>query len=284
MRYLFLHVLPPLLLIFGPLAHATESEPKNTAKVLTIGNSFAENSIRFLPELARSGGKQLVLFRANLGGHSLQQHVEYLETFSADPLNPKGSPYKASTTAGGDGKKISLQEALRSDAWDVVTIQQVSHLSPQYETYQPYAGKLIEFIKKHAPQARILIHETWAYPSDCTRYKDPATPYLKDPETMYQNVKAAYGQLSKETGLGMIRVGDAFHSVMTGPDPIRLHGINKDGTGDFHANANGQFLGAAMFYEAVFNDSVLDNPFLPNEVTPEVARRLRDVAHATPVR
>ena len=278
-----LQALLAFLLVFSSFCHADESGPKSTAKVLTIGNSFAENSIRFLPALAKAGGKQLILFRANLAGHSLEHHAGYIKTFEADPLNPIGSPYTVPMKADGIKKKISLREALQRDVWDVVTIQQVSQRSPQYETFQPHARKLIAYIEKYAPQARILIHETWAYSSDCSRYQDPKTPHLKDPETMYQNLKAAYGKLSAESGLGMIRVGDAFHSVITSPDPIRLHGIKKDGTGDIHANANGQFLGAAMFYEAVFNDSVLNNPFVPSGVPPEVAQRLREVAHATPI-
>ncbi len=283
MKFRSLQVLSSLFLLFTLISHADESAAKTTARVLTIGNSFAENSIRFLPDLARAGGKELILFRANLGGHSLQQHVSYLEAFEADPLNPTGSPYKVPTTTGEMERKISLREALQSETWDVVTIQQVSHQSPQYETFQPHAEKLIDYIKKYAPRARILLHQTWAYPSDCPRYQDPKNPHLKDPETMYQNLKAAYAHLSAETGQGMIRVGDAFHSVMTSPDPIRLHGINEKGEGDFHANANGQFLGAAMFYEAAFNDSVLNNPFVPRGVTPEDAKRLRQVAHETPI-
>jgi hypothetical protein len=283
MKSRILQILPAFLLVFSLFCHADESGPKSSAKVLTIGNSFADDSVRWLPAMAKAGGKQLVLFRANLNVHSLRQHVAYLATFEANPLNPSGSPYKVPATADGIQKKISLREALQSDAWDVVTIQQLSQESPQYETFQPHAGKLIAYIEKHAPQARILIQETWAYSSDCPRYQDPKTPHLKDPETMYQNLKAAYGQLSAESGLGMIRVGDAFHSVMTSPDPIRLHGITKKGKGDIHANTNGQFLGAAMFYEAVFNDSVLNNPFVPSGMTPEVAQRLREVAHVTPI-
>lgn len=283
MKSRILQILPAFLLVFSSFCHADESGPKSTAKVLTIGNSFADDSVRCLPAMAKAGGKQLVLFRANLAGHSLEQHVGYLKAFEADSLNPKGSPYTVPSKADGIKKKISLREALQRDVWDVVTIQQVSTLSIRYESFQPHAGKLIAYIQKHAPQARILIHETWAYSSDCSRYQDPKTPHLQDPETMHRNLKAAYGQLSAESGLGMIRVGDAFHSVITSPDPIRLHGIKKDGTGDIHANFNGQFLGAAMFYEAVFNDSVLNNPFVPTGMTPEVAQRLREVAHATPI-
>jgi len=267
--------------ILTPLVHAgspVDQAPRASVKLLTVGNSFADNSTHFLPELSKAGGKELILFRANLGGHSFQQHVEYIEAFEASPADPKGSPYQVKvdpvTQEQTDG--VSLRAALQSAPWDVVTIQQVSHLSPQYETYQPHAKTLVDYIRKYAPQAQILIQETWAYPEDCPRYSDPKLLYLQNPEVMYQNVKAAYTQLSVDTGLGLIPVGDAFQAVLSGPHPIRLH--NK---ADIHANANGEFLGAAMFYEAIFRDSVLSNPYVPKGVTPEDAKRLREVAHKT---
>ena len=266
-----------------PVLHAAspaDQAPRATVKLLTVGNSFADNSTHFLPALSKAGGKKLTLYRANLGGHSLQQHVSYIEAFEANPDDPKGSPYMVNpVTEKGNG--ISLREALQSNTWDVVTIQQVSQLAPQYDTYQPYAGKLIAYIHQYAPQAQILVQETWAYPEDSPRYSDPKLPYLHNPETMYQGLKAAYSQLSVDTGLSLIPVGDAFHAVLTGPHPIRMHGKTAEGKGDIHANANGEFLGAAMFYEMIFRDSVLSNPYVPEGVTPEDAKMLREVAHET---
>lgn len=271
--------------LVSPIVHAADptQAPRATVKLLTVGNSFADNSTHFLPELSKAGGKTLTLFRANLGGHSLQQHVGYIEAFEANSNDPKGSPYHAKVDPVTKQKSggVSLRKALESDTWDVVTIQQVSQLAPKYDTYQPYANQLIAYIHKYAPQAQILVQETWAYPEDCPRYCDPKLPYLQNPETMYQGLKAAYSQLSADTGLSLIPVGDAFHTVITGPHPIRMHGKNAQGQGDIHANANGEFLGAAMFYEMIFRDSVLSNPYVPQGVTPEDAKMLREVAHET---
>jgi len=268
-----------LLCIFSPLLAAAADPPaaRVAAKLLTIGNSFADNSTHFLPQLATAGGKTLVLFRANLGGHSLQQHAGYLQAFEADPKDPKGSPYQVKVDpATGQKKGQSLREALASAPWDFVTIQQVSQLSPLPETYQPYAGILVAYIHRYAPQAKILIHETWAYPDDCPRYKDAKLPYLKNPQVMYQGVKAAYAKLSADTGLGVLPVGDAFHAVLTGPDPLRLHR-----KADIHANSNGEYLGAAVFYEMIYGEPVAATSYLPPGVSAEDAARLRETAHAT---
>lgn len=40
------------------------------------------------------------------------------------------------------GLDVSLKQALLSDCWDVVTLQQASHPAPRYETWQPYLSEL----------------------------------------------------------------------------------------------------------------------------------------------
>jgi hypothetical protein len=54
--------------------------------------------------------------------------------------------------------------------WDYVTIQQASIKSHDFSTYQPHAGFLRDLITKHAPQAKLLIHQTWAYRVDDPRF------------------------------------------------------------------------------------------------------------------
>lgn len=276
-------------------------KPRQAVKVLTVGNSFADNSTTFLPALAKSAGKKLVLFRANLGGHSMEQHVSYLEAFEADPANPKGSPYKkrfitevppkpAPTPAavtGTDGlpvptptptpdltPKISLREALESQEWDVVTIQQVSHKSYKPETYQPFANTLIAYIRKYAPKAEILIQETWAYGDDALAGFNAKNGTDLTQQVMYDGLKAAYQKLSAETGLRILPVGDAFQKA-------REEGITVNSPKDIHANRNGQFLGAAIFYEMFFRDSVEKATFVPAKMDPAMAGILRKIAHQT---
>src|SRR5262245_48343413 len=61
-----------------------------TVKILTVGNSFANDSVAYLEAIAKAAGKQAIVFRANLGGHSLEQHVGYINAFEKDPADPKG--------------------------------------------------------------------------------------------------------------------------------------------------------------------------------------------------
>ena len=249
-----------------------KTPPNASVKLLTIGNSFAQNALQFLPGLAKGGGKQLLVFPANLGGHSLQQHASYVQAFEADPNDPKGHAYKAHTDPRtGEKKDFSLREALESQDWDFVTLQQVSGQSFKPESFQPYANTLIDYVRKYAPHAEILLYQTWAYPDDY--YAKFNVPNL-DQKSMYSGIKAAYQKLADETGLRIIPVGDGFQAVRALPNPLSLNV-----TGDKHANAAGCYLAAATFYEMIFGENVEGNSFVPNGLSAGDAKTLRHAAH-----
>lgn len=299
------------LLVLAPLATAKEAPqlPKQV-KVLTVGNSFADDACNQLPEFAKAGGKDLLLVRANLGGHSFDQHVGYLQAYEANANDPKGSPYKAPDfLATPDKKTIHLKAFLTSKEWDFVTVQQVSHKSYKEETYEPYAGILIDYVRKNAPSAEILIQETWAYRQDHDFFKDGKLTQ----EKMYEGLKAAYDKLAARYGLRIIPSGDAYQAArqlprwtFTFPDPNfdyanPVEGTlpeqskslnvgwkwNKDAnTGQsklvldaIHSNIYGQYLISSVWYEIIFGESVVDNTYVHPKISPEDAALLRKVAH-----
>lgn len=203
--------------------------PKDQVKILTIGNSFANDATAYLPALAKAGGKDLLLFRANLGGCSFERHARHLKAYEANPADPQGSPYRSGfvrslgdTTAPGIAsgsnepvkgeaeppKNISLKEALESEKWDYVTIQQVSTASFDFSTYEPYAGTIIEYVRKHAPTAEIVIHQTWAYREDCPMFKGGF-----DQKKMFDGLVDAYGKLAKKYDLRTVPVGTAIQEA-----------------------------------------------------------------------
>ncbi|MCA9067877.1 MAG: DUF4886 domain-containing protein, partial [Planctomycetaceae bacterium] len=137
------------------------TKPKRTVRVLTIGNSFAQNACKYLKEIAADGGVELVIGTANLGGCTLERHASLAKE---SEKNPSNRPY--TRAVGSERKKLSLQEYLEADRWDYVTLQQMSALSFQRETFHPHIDELVAVVRKHAPKAKILVHETWAYRPD----------------------------------------------------------------------------------------------------------------------
>lgn len=292
-------------LLFAPAGlHAAE------VKVLTIGNSFADNSTAYLAECAKAGGHTLRLYKANLGAHSMQMHVGYLRAFEANPEDPKGRRYQGiADVKTGAKPKLSLRQALELDDWDYVTVQQLSSISFYYSSYEPWAEELIAYVRKYAPKAKILGLQTWAYREDSWLFKKNTTQ-----EKMHQGIKAAYAELAKRYGIAILPVGDAFQAARATPrwtfkypDPnfdratakppalpdqpgslnvgwkwekdhkTKQDKLVNDGA---HCNAAGQFLATAVLYETFFGN-VEANTYVPPKLNAEDAASLRKIAHET---
>src|SRR5262249_27624094 len=122
---------------------------------------------------------------------------------------------------------------LLAEPWDVITIQQASILSHDLSTYRPYARQLRDVIKRYAPQAEVLVHQTWAYRRDDPRFAAraprPGDGQPTDQQAMYRGLTHAYETIAAELGARPIPVGDAFHRADTDP----LWGYEPDTKFDF---------------------------------------------------
>lgn len=303
--------LAALLIVAIAPTWAADSAP---VRLLTVGNSFANNAVRLLPALARAGGKQLVLLRANLGGASFEEHAKQLTAHEADRTAPLPRPYVDTGYAPWRTRKdgFPLREALQAEPWDFITIQQASILSFRPESFQPHANTLIAYLRQHAPRSRILIHQTWAYREDYADFKDGF-----DQAGMFAALRANYEQLAREHDLKIIPVGEAFQIARATPRwrfvPDRNFNFKSavpdalpDQTGSLnvgwrwtkgtaktkpalqldyrHANLAGEYLGAAVFYEILFGADVRAVDFTPPGLSPADAAQLRSIAHEAAAR
>ena len=271
-----------------------------TVKLLTIGNSFSANATHYLGDLAKAGGHTLIHQPLVIGGASFQVHTEKAQKHEAYPKD------KAGLYTSGRG----LKENLELQKWDYVTIQQSSIKSHDFATYQPYAGWLRDYITKHAPQAKLLVHETWEYRKDDPRFIKSGEPQSQ--EEMYTGLRAAYDKIAAEFNARIIPTGDAFHLADTDPTwayqtdttfdpkaakqpelPNQTHSLHvgwrwaKPKTGGpvalgmdgHHANMAGEYLGACVWYEVLFGESAVGSTFMPKGLDPKDARFLQETAH-----
>lgn len=248
--------------------------PAKPLRDLAVGNSFSLNATRQLPGLAKAAGKALKVVNASIGGCDFERHMRHADAYERDPASKEGNPY------GGK----SLKDMLTRETWDVVTVQQASPKSFKPETFQPHADRLIAYIRKHAPQAEVVVHQTWAYRDDHKFWgrKDLNT------DSMYAKLRAAYDGLAKGAGLRLIPSGDAMEAArrdaawgpfLSGEPPTprpekALHA--KDG---YHANVKGEYLQGCVWFEFLFRESVVGNSFVPKGLTAEEAAVLQRIAH-----
>lgn len=270
-------------------------------KVLAVGNSFSANALKYFSDIVKASGNKVCATNAMIGGCDFERHMRHADAYEKDPNDPEGHPYP--------GKK-SLKELLTQEQWEFVTIQQASPKSFKPETFHPHADRLIAYIKKYAPQAEIVIHETWAYRDDHPYWG--LTNFNHD--VMYKGVRAAYDGLAKDTGFRMIPCGDAMEAARFDPawgkfvpdpdfDPKTavypmlpknekrsLHGGYswsknaktgefKLGWDKFHANAQGEYLLGCVWFEFFFNQSVVGNSFVPKTVPAADTVILQHIAH-----
>ena len=299
-----------LCLSLAPTNPARAADPAKlqAVKVLAIGNSLTGNAVVYLSAFAHAGGKQITIFAAAPGGRSLENHADALAASQHDPADPKGLIYRKVGKPPADPKApnmCSLIEALDSNKWDYVTLQQLSGLSYKPESFEPAAGQLIEAIHQHAPQAKILAYQTWPYRVDHPLFKTGGFTR----QTMFEGIKTAYDGLASKYRLRVIPAGEAFLLAEQSP----LWQFTPDTTYDYknpppdalpkesgtlqrgwarlqngklildakHANPAGCYLVGAVWYEVLFGDDV--RPVMPKiqapGLDPEREADLRRVAH-----
>jgi len=288
-----------VLMVFGLCGYA-QAEGK-ALKVLAVGNSFSANALHYFGDIVKASGNSVIASNAMIGGCDFERHMRHADAFEANPDDPVGRPYP--------GKK-SLKDLLTAQAWDYVTIQQASPKSFKPETFHPHADRLIAYIKKYAPQAEIVIHETWAYRDDHPFWG--LTNFNTD--VMYKGVRSAYDGLAKDTGFRLIPCGDAMETARRDtawgkfvpdrdfnpktavyPDLPKnekrsLHNgysWKKDaksgkfvlGKDAFHANTQGEYLIGCVWFEFFFKQSAVGNTFVPKGVALDDAATLQRIAH-----
>ena len=156
--------------------------------ILAIGNSFSQDATRYLYDLAKAAGKDLTVVNLYIGGCSLSRH--YRNMLSGERA------YQLECNGHRTGFMVSLSEALLNRDWDYITLQQASPKSTDYETYQPYLNELAVYIRRCAPKAKLIVHETWAYEQGSDRLNTMMG--YQDFRDMYRDLHAAYEQAAKD--------------------------------------------------------------------------------------
>ena len=184
-----------------------------TLKVLMIGNSFSLSVGKFLPQIVNSvPGCRLELTSAYIGGCPLELHVQHLAAAERDP---GFSPYRITVWSSDASAPLrdddgNVKTLLESGKYDIVTIQQASPKSWDYSTYQPFADELIAYVRRHQPQAEIVIQQTWSYRSDHPNLlPNPGACWDFDQSGMYGRLRDAYRTLAGQYRFRVIPTGDA---------------------------------------------------------------------------
>lgn len=220
-------------------------------KVLCIGNSFSQNATKYLYSMAASCGIEMKTVNLYIGGCSLRRHyVNMMDDRAAYALMFNGMD---------TGFSVSLRQALFSDEFDVVTLQQASPLSFKADTYFPYIERLTELIQSCCPKAKIYLHQTWAYRPDSARLSHMG---FSSHAEMYEAVKASYGQVyDKINAQGLLPSGEVMARLCK--EGLSGSELFAD---DIHASAGlGQYALALTWLEYLTGIPAETCSFLPDK-------------------
>ena len=214
-------------------------------KILSIGNSFSQDATRYLYGIARADGVAIKAVNLYIGGCSLARHFRNM---MADEAAYDFEINGMTNT----GIKISIREALLSDEWDIVTVQQQSLKSAEYETFQPYLDALVAYIRKYVPKATLLFHQTWGYKPDSEMLKRTVYETHGD---MFRAIQVAYATASETYGAGRIPSGEAVLEANRRGAPH----LYRD---EFHMSRGfGRYLLGLVWYRTLTGRTVTDNTF-----------------------
>ena len=246
--------------------------------ILSIGNSFSRDAQRYLHGIAKQEGVTFKTANLYIGGCSLRTHyLNMLEDRAAYELDFNGQP---------TGFKVSIRQALASDDWDVITLQQASPVSGKPQSYLPYLPKLAENVRRICPGAKLWIQQTWAY--EQVQIKETLIErferiYSSNQHEMYRRLCDAYEMASKLISAPLIPVGKVIQRLRDSVPEFDFlatgRSLNRDG---YHLDLiYGRFAAALTWYGTLTGRDVRQVGFVPFVDERQGERKLLDIIKNT---
>lgn len=228
------------------------AQNNQTVEALFLGNSYT--AVNDLPQLIAqlaNASNDVLLYQSNC---------------------PGGATFNTHCTNGTSISQITSQK------WDVVILQAQSQ-EPAFPPAQvaqqtlPYALILDSIIHQNDSCTKTIFYETWG-----RKYGDasncPFYPPICTYSGMQDRLKASYKLFADTCQALLAPAGEAWRQSIALDSSLNLYqGDNS------HPSMEGSYLTACVFYEVIFNKSVVNNSFFAS-VDPAVALALQQIAHA----
>ena len=153
--------------------------------ILAVGNSFAQDTFAWLPEVAQAMGcTDIRIARLYRGGCSINMHCDHLDG---------DAPCYTYAVHNGKGwqeqKGFRSRDALLDGPWDYILIQHGSADGSRYSKPESYVRlpELVQKIKDLAGDApKIIFNLTWVGAGKKPKSEMPE--YLDRPEDLYRDI------------------------------------------------------------------------------------------------
>lgn len=245
-------------------------------RILAIGNSFSEDTTYFLHDILQNAGVDNEVINLYIGGCPLERHWHNIEKDAAE--------YQYQKNGRKTDRYASIREVLAEETFDAVVTQQASGDSGWENTYEPFLGLMLDFIKKQT-RAELFLNETWAYESGSGH--GHFMRYERDQEKMFSRLKSAYESEAAKYQLPLIRTGEVIQGLRSLPffgDGARF--ITRDG---FHLSfLYGRYAAGLAWAKKICGIDIMASSFVPEvdfmpdeKADPEIIRAIRETVDET---
>ncbi len=220
-------------------------------RLLAIGNSFSEDATHFLHQICESSGIETEIINLYIGGCPLERHWKNIEKDIHE--------YQFQLNGIPTSRYVSIAEALKERDFDFIITHQASHDSGWENTYEPFLGLILDYLKQHS-KASLYLNQTWAY--ETTSNHEAFMRYNRNQSEMYAALKAAYEAAARRHSLPLIPSGDVVQKLRETPYfNSDFRSITRDG---FHMNfLYGRYAVALTWAKKLFDIDVMQNSFVP---------------------
>lgn len=220
-------------------------------RILAIGNSFSEDATYFLPDILNAAGIENEVINLHIGGCSLERHWCNIENNIGD--------YQYQRNGRKTPRKCSIETVLKEGPFDAIVTQQSSADTGWECSYEPFLGLIVEYLRKHS-DAKIFLHETWAYEENSTHQN--FMRFHRNQQEMFTKLEAAYKSQAEKNGLPLIETGKVIQNIrkleaFDGSSRV----ITRDG---FHLDfLYGRYTAALCWARKITGIDVTNDHYLP---------------------
>ena len=231
-------------------------------KILTIGNSFSDDTMQYVYKIAKSAGvEKIKLGNLYIGGCSLDTHTSNAKT------NARAYDYRTnSADAWVNTPSYRMKDAITSENWDFISLQQASGSSGIANTYANLQY-MRDYVSELAPESKLVFNMTWAYQQDSTHAEFPK--YESNQIKMYESIVAAVqSEVATKSKIEyIVPNGTAIQNARTSYVGDRL---TRDG---FHLSLDlGRYIAGLTFFYQLTGISIENIEYIPDGVDPDLQK------------
>lgn len=232
-------------------------------KILFLSNSFGDDTIQYMPEIALDFGYELDLYNLHIGGCDINKHIHNIKNNIKDyELRLYNKERKEWETK----YNVSINEFIVCKKWDFVVLQQASYFSG-LKNGLDNIEVLLDLVKKLTNKdVRFVWNMTWSYPkySDQEIFKEA---FECNQDKMHiaivNNVKQEI--LTRKEFVKIIPNGKAIYLARKELSDELIH---RDG---FHLSFQpGRYLAGLTAVATLLNVDISKVKFYPAPVTEEM--------------